>query len=272
MHQNEYKHLTKFVKSVFKTHDNTELCYSDAECKLFFESIKQNPLSKKHFYLAIYLPTNEIFFQHHLSAFFGLNQPATLLDFFEQVHPDYLDAFLHWAKSVYLAAAELCDSLMVLEGSYKITLPLRNADGVYYWVLQEGYVLQLDKHKQMISQFNTYTIIGKYEAPQELFGWISTDSGIDAEKNAVLKRFYNQISNFRISKREKELYEKLRTEPNLAYKTIAMEWGVSEDNVKKQAKSIIEKAKTAFPYFFNKYEKATLKSVVSYLMQLDFEV
>lgn len=272
MNQIDIKHMKKFVSSLWQGHRQDELYYSDAECKLFFETIKNNPLSKKHFYLAIYLPTSEFSFQYYLSEYFGMKRAAMLNDFFEHIHPDYKDAYLQWAKSIYMTVAMDREIINVLDSCYKIMLPLRKGDGEYYWVLQESYALQLDGEKQLISQFNTYTIIGKYELPQEMFGWLSKDLEIDPEKDAVLKRFYNQMSNFKISKREKELFEKLRAEPNLAYKTIAEEWDVSEDNIKKHAKSIIEKAKTAFPSFFHKHEKVTLKSVINYLIQLDFQI
>ncbi len=270
MHQKNIRHLTKFVNSLRTEKSSTELYYSDEECQQFFESIQNNPLSKKHFYLAIYLPTSEISFQYYLSDFLGLKYHVTLLDFLDHIHPNYKNSFLHWAKSAYLTVANERSLLNILDNSYKIIVPLRNLNGDYYWVLQESYALQIDEHQQLISQFNTYTIIGKYKMPQEILGWISTNLEVNIEKSAVLNHFYNQISNFKLSVTEKKLLILLRESPHLQYKEIGEQWNVKEDTIKKHAQQIIYKAKTAFSSYFIKNEKTTLKDIINYFNQLDF--
>ncbi len=270
MQQNDIKSIVKFINSVAGEYTQEQLHFTGEECNAFFDSIKSNPLSKKHFYLAIHLSTYSLSFQLYLSDYFGLKCSSTLNDFFDAIHPDYKDTFFQWAKSAHLVAVAHPEFLNILDISYKIMLPLRNANGCYYWVLQESYVLQMNQEKQMISQFNTYTVVGEYDKPQEMFGWVAGKLNIDVEKDAVLKRFYNQISNFSLTIREQEIINLLKKTTDLGYKSLGEQLNIEESTVQKHANNIIQIAKTAFPHYFYKKEKTTIKNVINYLNQLDF--
>jgi hypothetical protein len=270
MNQKGIKATISFIKTIVKTYEKSELHLSEPECQAFFKSIEESPISRKHFYLALHLPTYELNFQLNLSHFLGLSKPCTLNDFIAHIHPNYQETFLDWAKSAYSLISAHPDYLNVLDTSYKIMVPLRNAEGVYQWVLQESYPLQINASQQMISQFNIYTVASRFEKPQEMMGWMSGAIGVDSEKDAELKRFYNKISSFRLTDKEAELLKMVQQFPNLNYKQIAEAQHTVESTVSTHAKNIIKKAKGAFPHFFLKREKGNLKNVVDFLHQLDF--
>ncbi len=271
MNQTEIRQIKKYVTSLWPATTQGKLYLSDEACLQFFENIKKSPLSNKHFYLAVDTYKLELTFQLYLNRFFEHKQHWTIKDFFDQVHPDYLESYLLWAKSIYTMMAAHPEYMSVIDVSYKIMIPLRNAEGKYYWVLQEAYILQLDEYNNPISHFNTYTVVGKYETPQEIYGWLSSRMEVDVVHDVVLKRFYNQISNFKLSEREKQLVLMLTEKPNMQYKEICSEWDIKEDTVKKHAQSIIDKSKIAFPNFFKKNEPVTLKNVVNYLSHLEYK-
>jgi hypothetical protein len=151
-------------------------------------------------------------------------------------------------------------------------IPVMSDSGEYYWVLQESYILQMNKEKQAISQFNIYTVVSKYEKPQEIMGWITGKYGVDIEKDTKLKSFFKKTSNFKLTKIEKQLLEQVSQDTKPSYKEISITLDKSEETVKKQAKNIIQKAKNAFPHYFHQHEKTQLKNVAAYLEHIDFEI
>jgi DNA-binding CsgD family transcriptional regulator len=150
-------------------------------------------------------------------------------------------------------------------------VPLKNAEGVYYWVLQESYPLQVSNDGQMLAQFNTYTVVSKYDKPQEMIGWISGKMGLNSEQDGKLKYFFNKISTFTLTNKERELIKTVQNLPEMPYREIAQIQNVQDITIKQHAKNITKKAKEAFPHFFKKEDIVTLKSVASYLHQLDFD-
>jgi hypothetical protein len=261
-----------YLKNLVTIDENQDITLSDEECKIFLKSIEDNPVSKKHFYMAIDLLDYKLIFQHNLSEFLGLKHSCTLEDFFDKVHPDYIGPFLEWAKSAHYLINAHAEYIDVLGTSYKITLPVMSESGNYYWVLQESYALQLNKLKQILTQFNIYTVVSKYDQPQEIVGWITTKYGIDEEKDAELKKFYNNITNFRLTLNEKQLIGHIKKNNSPSYKEISIVLGKSEETIKKHAKNIIQKAKISFPHIFNQKEKSLLKTLIEYLEHINYVI
>lgn len=275
MNQNDIRATKKFIAKTMAmpSFPNENLHFSDEECKVFFDSIAANPFTTNHFYFALKLPSYTIPFQHNLQSFFG-KEINTLEHFLACIHPDYIGTFLEWAKSAHLMLASHPEYLVVLDTAYKIMVPLQNADGVYYWVLQESYPLQVSKDNQMLGQFNSYTVTYRYNAnhPQEVIGWISGKIGLNSEQDGKLKQFYNKISNFSLTSKEKALITLVHQHNNISYKELGVILDIVEETIKKHTKNITKKVKYAFPHHFPKEKKVLFKSVVAYLHQLEFNI
>ena len=274
MKQNELSELKTFIHQITKEQNPTDLLTtSDEECSHFFETIKKDASNNRHFYLALHAPTNTITFQHNLKEFFGQKQDATLDDFVKNIHPNYHTAFFQWAKSVHLLLASYPEFVEKDKNlAYKIMIPLRSKDGAYYWVLQECICIQAMANGQMLTQFNTYTVTYRYDSnhPQEIMGWMSGTLCADYQKDALLKQFYNKISNFTLTSSERKVINLKRLHTDWNYKEIGKAIDSAEETVKKHTKNITAKVKDAFPHHFSKSDKLSFKAVVNYLNRIGY--
>ncbi len=273
MKQNELNELKIFIHQITKEQSSPDqLTTSDEECTHFFETIKNDISNRKHFYLALHVPTNKITFQHNLNEFLGLKKEAVLEDFIQSIHPNYQTSFFQWAKSVHLLLASYPEFVQKDKNvTYKIMIPLRNKDGDYYWVMQECICLQATAAGQMITQFNTYTVTYRYDSnhPQEIMGWMSGTLSTDHQKDALLKQFYNKISNFNLTSSEKKIIAFKKMHMDWQYKEIGDAIDSAEETVKRHTKNITLKVKDAFPHHFSKNDKLSFKTVVNYLDRLE---
>ncbi len=273
MKQNELNELKTFIHQITKEQQSTDhLTTSDEECTQFFETIKNDVSNNRHFYLALHVPTNTITFQHNLKEFLGIKKEATLEDFIQNIHPNYHASFFQWAKSVHLLLASYPEFVEKDKNiTYKIMIPLRNKDSHYYWVMQECICKQASTAGQMITQFNTYTVTYRYDSnhPQEIMGWMSGVLSTDHQKDALLKQFYNKISNFNLTSKEKMLLSFVRQHTDLSYKEIAPKLDIAEETVKRHSKNITSKVRDAFPHHFSKSNKISFKTIIKYLERLE---
>ncbi len=139
--------------------------------------------------------------------------------------------------------------------------------------MQEYIALEVSEEGQMLTQFNTYTVTYRYNSqhPQKIIGWISGLLAPDHKKDALLKQFYNKVSNFNLTSKEKELTSFVQQHKKIGYKEIGIELNIKEKTVKRHAKNIIQKVKYAFSHHFVKDEKVTFKAITDYLLQLEFD-
>ena len=142
----------------------------------------------------------------HTDRFFGM-QLRDILSLLRRIHPDVLDAYIHWGKAAYdLTYSSQIDSQMAQRKiSYRILIPLLFQstprtppnERPYYWVIQTVKPYQLDENKQLVLQHNSYRIIKKFEEGDlaTFKAEICHDDGLVTleETNSLLQHLYKNL-------------------------------------------------------------------------------
>lgn len=133
----------------------------EAAIRELLERHRQGPL-RWAFYLIVDMAAGDLAWQHGLDR--SLGAPATGLtiqEFFQHIHPDYLPRYFAWGFAVHEAYFRHPEAT-VENPVYHIALPLRHADGAYYWYTQRSVPLQADARGQLVSYFNLYDYGGPW--------------------------------------------------------------------------------------------------------------
>jgi hypothetical protein len=242
------------------------------ECEKYFDSIKEDVLNRKKFFLAVDVKKFAFFFQHNLELFLPVRGNIGMMKYMELIHPEYVQEFSDWATCVYTFAEKIDLNLKPLSQCYKIMLPMRTLEG-YYWILQEAYPLQLDEQGKMISHINEYTIIAPFEAfssNKHLLGSLWSNNFENKMWTQELQKLFFTREPFELSKKEKEVIKLVKNNFDVDFSVLAARGEIkSLSTFNTHAKNITKKAKCAFPNQFGATERITLKGVVQYLQQLE---
>jgi hypothetical protein len=268
---NQQRYFEIFLQAISKNIEG-ELRPSIVECEKYFASIKEDALSPKKFFLAVDVKKFSFVFQHNLEIFLPVKGNIEMMDYIGLIHPEYVQEFSDWASCVYAFAEKTDLKLTPLSQCYKIMLPMRTLEG-YYWVLQEGYPLQLDSTGRMASHINEYTIIAPFEAfssSKHLLGSLWINNFENKVWTQELHKLFFTREPFVLSKTEKEILEFVKNNFDKEFSELA-EAGLIKSlaTFNTHTKNIIKKAKKAFPNQFAANERTTIKAVILYLRQLE---
>jgi len=231
---------------------------------------------QKNFYLMVNMK-GEILFSHHIKKYLRLTDDFNLTQFFSLIDDgtgnyNYLKDYFAWAKSAYVYANKYLDRTYLEGAVYKIRIPMRCSDGNIYWVEQDCKVLELDANKNIVSQFNTYTISCKYNEKSQigLIGEFYYDDFYQEEWSKIMAETRFFVQPFILRPIQKNILYYFYNNPNTTEKQCSEVLKYPLNTIKKYIsdsqykKGILDMAKVSFPAI----EIKTLKDVISFLAKI----
>ncbi len=238
--------LTRKAKDVLqhlaRQADTPEPLDVEAAIRGLLERHRHGPL-RWAFYLIVDMNAGDIAWQHGLDR--SLGAPAaglTIQEFFQHIHPDYLPRYIAWALAVheaYFRHPEVTSENPV----YHITMPLRHADGAYYWYTQRSVPLQADGRGQLISYFNLYDYGGPWNVHNRrpMVPFITTEQ----QPNPVLEGEMFGLMSRQIHEQFTPTEQRL-LENYMATDPAQPVWVGSADTRHEHNSNILHKARTLF--------------------------
>lgn len=132
--------------------------WTDAEVEAHEERMRESMVFDNEFALTIDTRRCDYSFHHGVNRALGLKDDITMSEFLAHIHPDYFIMFQRWASAVYNTVRRFKGNMTPLGQSYRIMIPIRNANGQYLQLIQTSSMLQVDKDNNMLKYFSRYYV------------------------------------------------------------------------------------------------------------------
>ena len=181
---------------------------SDEEVRIYWqENIKTRPLALDTFYTILDYRVPGFTYSHGIPEILGVSEDLKILSYLDRVHPAMLQLYTIWGREALELAIQYKDQLEPFKYTYRVAFPILHGNGSYYSVIQNSTILQIDEHKQMVSQLNTFRMgIAFHEVDiQNLKGEIFSE-GVSSQKwNEVFLENISQKILKAFTRKENEL-------------------------------------------------------------------
>lgn len=224
---------------------------TDQEVEELIARLRQSPDIGRTFYLIARTTSVQLSHFVRVDEYLPITSGFDADDYLALIHPDYIDDYLQLAIACYLYFTEPQHRMGIepLGMSYRMIFPLKLKDNRYHSALMEVFPLQMDKENNTISHLNKYTILHAFdeEKPPAMFSELSHNYDLRAILNRALERVKNLHSVFRPTPLEKLILETHFLHPNFSNPEIALHVERERENINKQHKNILKKARESFP-------------------------
>lgn len=242
---------------------------TEGECQKVFDDLKADRMMAQKFALVVNIKTMAIGFYHNTDRFLSYQGQLDLTKFFFMIHPDFMEDYLKWGRATY---NYVIDNKVIikepLNQCYRITIPLKIANGKYYWVLQEAMCLQIDATGNMVSHLNIYTLLNE-KADNENVKMIGRiyNNGFEVREwtQTVWKEFFT-TRPFELTPEQSRVVKALNKNIKLSNLEIAQSLGKQKNTLDVQNKQILARAREAFPN--QPFE--TIKELVRFLREIGY--
>ena len=268
-----YLHIAKavigfyfFMKRHTRNHGEP-VTLTQAECDRIYDNIRSERFTSCKFALSMDIRTLNFPFVYNIEKFLPFKNNFTIDAYFRAIHPDYIIDYIRWAEATYSCIlTDLRSIAEPLKHNYRITIPMKLLDGKYHWLLMNCVSLQLDKHQNIITHLNTYTVVRPFQEGENtpLVGNLSGENLDEVKWNLILTNMYCQRQPFVLTPEQNKIVELLINNTTLSNAEIAELLHKKKNTIDAQNKQILERARTAFTdeHFEN------IKEVVSYLKNM----
>jgi hypothetical protein len=171
-------------------------------------------------------------------------------DMVQLIQPDYLPTYFQWVQASYELSMKIRESILPMQVSYRMSIPLRHKNGEYYWYSVHTTVTQVDANGYIVTYLNTYYMEGKWSErslkPFETYLQLKNepDSDIEQKLYAIMAPFI--IDEFTNSELEViTLYSGGGVGDEVAQKI-----GWSKHTLYEYNTTILKKARRIFQYDF----------------------
>lgn len=187
--------------------------------------------------------------------------------YFNIIHVDFVRLYVEFGCAAYQIGLEMSEELTKHNTYYAIMVPLRKANGEYWWFKQISIPLEFDANNRMVSHLNIYRIIDRYHRlspsrPLVVFDAINQESIENrlakyTHKDFLQKALFSELTpaHLKVLKKYCELHMKI--DPHKSYQErrklypkaeeVAKELGSTKYAVQTRNKEILEMARDAFP-------------------------
>ncbi len=267
--------LTKvIIKNVFYMQSLTRklgepVRLTKEECQAVYEGLKADKMMVNKFVLVCNIKTMSIDFEYNAAKFLKYKGQLDLNKYFFLLHPDFMEEYLKWGRATYAYAMEHKEiGLEPLNHCTRMTIPLKLANGKYYWVLQEGMALQLDANNNMVSHLNIYTILHEMRGDEDvvLVGQLY-NNGIEVKEwtQTVWRDYFTQKA-FELTPEQDRIVTVLHGNIDLSNAEIATTLNKKKNTIDMQNKQIIARAKASFP----NHDFRNIKDTVRFLREIGY--
>ncbi len=242
--------------------------WSSDQVQAFFNSMGENHMMANRFAIAIDIKLNRPFFTMNTKKYLDYNGELTVEKYFNNIHIDYLEAYIKWSLSVYLHVKNKKDTLAPMEQCSRIALPMKLKKTGYHWVLSEAFLLQMDKENNMVSHLNIFTPLRPFDHREKipLVGDFWNKHVRDEEWTQEIWKKYYTSQTFVLSPEQRRIVDVLLQDSSLTNAQIAERLGKQKNNIDVQNKQILARARECFT--LHTFE--TVRDVVDVLAELSF--
>lgn len=244
-----------------------------SEIEAFLNEVKNRKYINNQFFTIMKATDIEIPFHWNTENFLRSRDIQNADNFLELIHPDYATDYFQWSVAGYLLVQSNKNIVAPYKWIFRIVHPLKLKDNKYHWVQLEAMPLGFDKDKNLISHFNTYTILGKPFDTRERIGLIADivgDAFSDEALTQNMKKMKFSRQPFALTKSQKLLLETKRSYPDFPNAAIAELLGKTKDTIDTQNKQVLAKAKQSFPSLFPDRQKRTISDVIHFVEEMGY--
>jgi hypothetical protein len=239
------------------------------ECEKVYEDLMADKMMDQKFALMCNIKTMSIDWHYNIEKFLKYKGQLDLTKFFMLLHQDFMEEYLKWGQATYQYAMTRTDlNLEPLNHCTRMTIPLKLANGKYYWVMQEAIALQLDENGKLVSHLNIYTVLNEMEGNENvtIVGRLY-NNGFEVKEwtQSVLKNFFTRHS-FDLTKEQERIVAVLHKNLEMSNADIAQALQKTKNTIDVQNKLIIAKARIAF----SNHEFANIREVVRFLGEIGY--
>lgn len=179
-------------------------------------------------------------------------------DFFRLIHPDYLKPYFQWVSASYELSLRNKDLMKVMEGSFRVSLPMLNKDGDYYWYSQHTTITQKDAKGHVLTYLTTYYMEEKWSPLllKPLGACLQMHNTTDTEKEQALNAIMAPYIIDEFTNSELEVINLYAGGVNTA--DVMKRIGWSRHTLNEYNASILKKARRLFQYNFRSAKEFSL--------------
>ncbi|GEM_PF-1531654 len=262
------------VQTFFFLRNLTKNCgepvnWSHKKLKEFFHSLGDNDLMANRFLIASDMRANQAIFRMNVEKYLDYEGEFTIDKFFRTIHLDYLRDYLKWSVTIYLHAQHIKTSLMPMQVSFRLAMPMKLKKIGYHWVMMEAFPLQMDAENNLVTHLNIFTPLRPFDSKEKipLVGDIwSKHTRHEEWTQAIWKKVFASPNCFILTPEQRRIVDLLRKSPELTNAEVAQHLGKQKNTIDVQNKQILVRARDCFP--LHAFE--TVKDVVALLNELAF--
>lgn len=246
---------------------------SPAELESFFEGVRARAHIHNQFYLTENLKDNEVLFHWNTERYIDIKGKIDVNKVAELIHPKYLSDVLQWAMAGYACTVTYKHLILSHSHHYRVTFPMELKDGKYHWVQIDAVPLVFDKDGNILTHFNTYTVLNRPFNEKEkvaIVADITANIFPDEQLTRELRRFRFDRHPFILTPSQKQIVITKQESPEITNAELAKFLGKEKDTVDVQNKQILAKAKESFPARFPADQKHTVTDVVRFLDEMGY--
>jgi DNA-binding CsgD family transcriptional regulator len=238
------------------------------EIEKLIEQVKGSKHLSNQFFTIEYTKISDVTFHFNVEKYLKIRGVIDSDKIFGLIHPDYLIDFLQWGVAIFSFIDTIGEALTPLKNCYRITFPMMLKDGKYYWVQMESTPLTIDKNEKLLSIFNTYTVTRPYDKREKtsLVAEIWQESFNEETWSQELRRLKFTRDVFSLTRRQKQILEIMRENPELTNAQIAEGLGNQKYTVDTLKKQILGKSRNSFP----DTQFQTVKDLILFLENMGF--
>ncbi len=262
------------VQAFFFLRNLTKNCgkpvnWSNEKLKEFFQTLGENRFMTNRFSIAVDLRVNQAIFQMNVENYLDYEGAFTIDKYLRTVHLDYLRDYLKWSVTLYLHAKNIKDTLVPMQQSFRLALPMKLKKIGYHWVLMEAFPVQMDMENNMVTHLNIFTPLRPFDSKDKipLIGdfW-DKHTRHEEWTQAIWKKVFTSPNCFILTPEQRRIVDLLRKSPDLTNAEVAQHLGKQKNTIDVQNKQILVRARDCFP--LHAFE--TVKDVVALLNELAF--
>lgn len=247
---------------------------SPAEMDAYLSEVRNRKFAHNQFFMVARTVDTTIPFHLNTEKFLNIKGKLDANKFLYLTHPQYLGDYLQWGLAAYSCVQENKHLLEPLKGFFRLAYPIRLRDEKYHWVTYEAIPLSFDKDGNMISHFNTYTVLNiPFDGKQtkRLIGDFVMENFPDDYFVARLKSMRFSIQPFTPTISQKQILGIKKKHPDYTNAQMAKLLSKDEETIKTQNKQLLAKARQCFPHHFPEREKRSINDLVLYLGKNEYQ-
>ena len=273
--------LDRFNHMQDELSEDLESIVNVEECNQMISFLEKNEhmLPPNVFYMLLDNKENSVTWSMRLFKYMGYPDTKTskndlkIMEVLTWIRPEELPVFLSNAIAVYREVASNPQVIRSYKSSvsYHIEVHMRRANGKYFHLLQQSIAMGVDRHGQLVSHLNIYTIIADGFRPNVIP--LSTVYYDSKSLNSFVNNMHSNISkvltefdvlNFRQS--HKQIIEAYREDNQLTVPQLGKQLKLSENSIRKYQKDILQTINGAFGMTFTALKPALQSLFISKIL------